>query len=132
MNSVLLDRLELSFLNGLQDQREVQQRVREGTRIGLGMANATANGQTRPAEPEDMGIVNRSPTIHNHYQSAPVVEPAPPQAKPVNPWPWIALIITVLALASAWAVWQLGHQPQPTKPVNPGQYGLGLDDLKVF
>ena len=130
MNDVLLDRLELSFLSGLQDQREVQQRVREGTRIGLGMA--TANGQTRPAEVDDMGITNRSPTIHNHYQSAPIVEPTPPPApvaKPVNPWPWIAFIATVLALASGWAVWTLGHQ---AKPVNPGQYGLGLDDLKVF
>lgn len=148
MNDVLLDRLELGYLSGLQDQRVVQDRVRGQMTAGLNLirssgmpAAATATPSTNGAAPADDGmggIISRSPTTnnHNHYHLAPVEpQPAPTATVAANPWPWIfaSTLVIVAALSGAWWLGRERQAPVATIPsVQPGQYRLGLDDLQVF
>jgi hypothetical protein len=138
VNGVLLDRLELSFLSGLQDQRVVQNRVRSQTQAGIeamrnsGMpaaaSTAPSSNGTGPTEEADAGgIINRSPTTHYHYYqqaTAPppptlVVEPQPapaPARSGLSPW-WLLLLVPLLLGAGALA-WYLWPKTTPT-PVAP-------------
>jgi hypothetical protein len=89
MNSILLDRLELGFLSGLQDQRSVTKRVRDQTKVGvnrmMGTTPVAVNGVA--GETEDDGLNNRcrTTTNHNHTYTP-------------NTGPWIFASVLLLGL----------------------------------
>src|SRR5580698_3705734 len=133
MNDVLLDRLELSFLNGLQDQRVMQSQVRANTQAGLqamrssGMPAATAttptssNGASTTEEADAGSIINRSPTInHNYYPQAPIQAqptpapvPAPQPTSKLSPW-WLVVPALIALAGATYLLW-----PKPTPATTP-------------
>ncbi len=139
-----MDVVELNLLSGLQDKRGRLARMAAqqaagiqsiAGRIGQMVTAATpsTNGMTPASEAADTSaigsapgaLVNRSPVTNNHYYPT-TQEPTP---KAINPWPWIAAIIAILALTAG--VWWYSQRPVQA-PQKIGGYGLGLDDLKVY
>jgi hypothetical protein len=137
--SVMLDRLELGYLSGLQDQRAVTARMNAQQAMGMRHLMGRANGVMPGAAPDPQtaeldddaagSIINRSPVVNNHYYTqapappgAPVIieQPQPaPQPGAVGrraSWLWLLLVPLLLGLgALAWYLWP---KPSPT-PANP-------------
>lgn len=128
--SALLDRLELPFLVGLQDQKSLLARVRRQTEQGVQALMPGQNGtvpvstattpttaaNTSTALEDDNGIVNRSPTI-NYYLGQ---EVAGPQLQPAqqrsNPSAWIPVLL-IAGVVGAAVLWWLYTHPVQSAPL---------------
>jgi hypothetical protein len=140
--STLIDRLELPFLIGIQDQKLMLDRIRKQT--ALGMSTIAAGGQngvavattpttaanTSHAAEDDQSLSNRCVT-NNYYvnQDTGAATQPTPSAAPAQPTHWgrIPAWVTVLLIAVGVAVagllwWLYTHPAQPaTLPVQPTQ-----------
>lgn len=149
------DATELLALAQIQAKRDAESRVSVQQWWGMNrfmaghptvaIASPTSNGTPAASDVPDVSsfrsaagaLVNRSPTTsnHNHYYPAPsigptVIEP-PAQPKEPNPWPWIFATVLVASLLLGGLLYWLATRTPAVVP-NTGQYGLGLDDLKVY
>lgn len=137
--SLTMDVAEMNLLSGLQDKRSLMERVEQQNATGVNRI-AAINGTTPATSPVPFeagrgALVNRSPVTNNHYHTYPaagptVIEP-PAQPKEPNPWPWIFATVLVASLVLGGLLYWLSTRTPATVP-NTGQYGLGLDDLKVY
>jgi hypothetical protein len=122
----LIDRHDLTFLAGLQDQQAVLANVRKMA----DMASSELGGNKMPegvdVEVDDMGIQNRCPKITNNYNMAP----------PTLPFGWLraailtAVVLVLLLLAGAWLLSQRDAlHAVPVPPASTSEdYNVGFFD----